>query len=45
MMVVLTQWRFKFFYILNIEFRKSYTIKEDSRTVGQVCNQMLIFHK
>jgi hypothetical protein len=32
-------------FILHIEFRKSCTIKRDSRIVGQLCNQMLILLK
>ena len=41
--LIQTQGSYMFILFLIIEFRKSRTIKGNSRTVGQLCNQMLIF--
>jgi len=41
--LIQTQGSYLFILFLIIEFRKSRTIKENSRIVGQLCNQMLIF--
>jgi hypothetical protein len=37
----LDSWRLNLFYILNIEFKESRTIKRDPRTTVQLLNQML----
>jgi hypothetical protein len=37
----LDSWRLNLFYILNIEFKKSRTIKRDPRIIVQLLNQML----